>query len=81
MGPETGDEFIIRIGGDAYGPVIAGHNNRVKNVVENAGTTEGDENPPTNSSQTNTASDDGTVYAVTNGDMHIYHADGPERDG
>ncbi|SDO42166.1 hypothetical protein SAMN04487981_110313 [Streptomyces sp. cf386] len=54
----------IHIGGNASGPVVAGDNIRVK-VTQPAETTRTD--------QTNTAKDDGTVYAAANGDIHIHH--------
>ncbi|MDJ0379333.1 hypothetical protein [Streptomyces sp. G-G2] len=63
----------IRIGGDVSGPVIVGNGNHV-----------GLGNPapgPAGPSQTNTAKDHGTVYAVTNGDMHVHHDSGPQGSG
>ncbi|MFF2850225.1 hypothetical protein ACFVT5_28380 [Streptomyces sp. NPDC058001] len=56
----------IHIGGNASGPVVAGDNIRVK-VTQPAETT-----------QTNTAKEDGTVYAATNGDIHIHHDEAGE---
>lgn len=53
-------ENTVRIGGDAHGVVVAGDHNRVE-VHETPEAT-----------QTNTARDHGTVYAVTDGDMHIH---------
>jgi len=52
------DQNSIRIGRDATGPVVAGR----YNVVESQ--------QPT-ATQENSAKDEGTVYAVTNGDLHV----------
>ncbi|WP_234347634.1 hypothetical protein [Streptomyces specialis] len=65
----SGDEYTIRIGGNASGPVVAGHDNHVE-VHHPA---PGPQPEPVPSTQTNTAKDHGTVYAVTHGDMHIHH--------
>jgi hypothetical protein len=66
MAAERRNRYTIRIGGDASGVVVAGDDNRVE-VHE-----------PPGSIQTNTAHDHGTVYAVTDGDMHIHDAPPPE---
>ncbi|MFE2140611.1 hypothetical protein ACFXA3_02435 [Streptomyces sp. NPDC059456] len=71
----SGDEFTIRIGGDVSGPVVVGHDNHVE-VHRSASACVPRTVPeaePVKSTQTNTAKDEGTVYAVTNGDMHIHH--------
>ncbi|MEU6080180.1 hypothetical protein [Streptomyces sp. NPDC047108] len=71
--PASGDEFTIRIGGDVSGPLVVGHNNCVE-VQHPAPTPRSvPESEPVTSTQTNTAKDRGTVYAVTGGDMHIHH--------
>ncbi|WP_326723086.1 MULTISPECIES: hypothetical protein [unclassified Streptomyces] len=59
----------IHIGGNASAPVVAGDNNQVK-VVQ-----------PAESTQTNTAKDNGTLYGVTNGDIHIHHDDAGDEKG
>ncbi|MEW2419842.1 hypothetical protein ACFW2K_13055 [Streptomyces nigra] len=51
----------IHIGHNASGPVVAGDNNHVKVTG------------PAEPTQTNTARDDGTVYAAANGDIHVHH--------
>lgn len=58
----------VRIGGDAHGPVVVGDNNRVKATR------------PAETTQTNTAKDEGTVYAAANGDIHIHHEDAGEQE-
>ncbi|SOD62566.1 hypothetical protein SAMN06297387_106143 [Streptomyces zhaozhouensis] len=67
------DRRSVRIGGDAHGPVVVGDGNHVS--------TQGPPPPPTpepvdgaaaSGTQTNTAHQHGTVYAVTGGDMHIH---------
>ncbi|MFF1344211.1 hypothetical protein ACFVYT_41525 [Streptomyces sp. NPDC058290] len=73
----SGDEFTIRIGGDVSGPVVVGNDNHVE-VHQSAPASAPaprtvPEAEPAKSTQTNTAKDEGTVYAVTNGDMHIHH--------
>ncbi|WP_328330051.1 MULTISPECIES: hypothetical protein [unclassified Streptomyces] len=75
----SGDEFTVRIGGDVSGPVVVGHDNHVEVHQPAPATPPLPEPDPATSTQTNTAKDHGTVYAVTNGDMHI-HQDGPTRD-
>ncbi|RKN11451.1 hypothetical protein [Streptomyces radicis] len=63
MAETPGGHAEIHIGGDAHGPVIAGNDNRVE-------TRRPDPEPAT---QTNTASDNATIYAVTQGDLHVHH--------
>jgi hypothetical protein len=72
----SGDEITIRIGGDASCPVIAGHHNHVEVHHPAPASQLAPGSEPVTSTQTNTAKDHGTVYAVTNGDMHI-HDDRP----
>ncbi|MFJ2826828.1 hypothetical protein ACIPC1_04355 [Streptomyces sp. NPDC087263] len=59
----------IHIGGDVSAPVVVGDNNQVK-VTQPAETT-----------QTNTAKGNGTLYGVTNGDIHIHHEDAGGQKG
>ncbi|BBB02035.1 hypothetical protein RVR_9732 [Actinacidiphila reveromycinica] len=70
--PRAGDEFTVSIGGDASGPVVVGRDNHVE--VHQPAPVSVPEPPPdaAASTQTNTAKDHGTVYAVTGGDMHIH---------
>ncbi|QHC29490.1 MULTISPECIES: hypothetical protein [unclassified Streptomyces] len=63
----------IRIGGDAFGPVVAGNDNRVE--VRQAAPEAGRE--AAGPVQNNTAKDHGTVYTVMTGDLHVHH-DTPE---
>ncbi|NUS42481.1 MAG: hypothetical protein HOQ24_02110 [Mycobacteriaceae bacterium] len=67
--PENPDaDIAITIGGDAHGPVVAGHGNHVEQHADAAP-----------ARQDNTAHPGGTVFAVTDGDMHIYQDnDAPE---
>ncbi|MET3986472.1 hypothetical protein [Streptomyces sp. PvR034] len=62
-------QVTIRIGRDAKGPVIVGDDNRV-----GTGTPA---EPAPGSEQSNRANDHGTVYAVTDGDMHVHHDNTP----
>jgi hypothetical protein len=55
------DRFTIRIGGDASGPVVAGHGNTVET-----------HQPAPESTQTNTANEHATVFTVMHGDMHVH---------
>ncbi|MFF8281761.1 hypothetical protein ACF06W_03455 [Streptomyces albus] len=66
MTSSSGGRFTIRIGGDASGPVVAGHDNHVE-VHGDGG--EGRESGPT---QSNAAHDHGTVYTVMNGELHVH---------
>lgn len=74
-----GDRYHVRIGGDAAGPVVVGHHNDIRatgpgpegGAPDQA--EEAEESAAARSTQTSTARDNGTVYAVANGDMHIYH--------
>ncbi|MEU5362924.1 hypothetical protein ABZ354_05365 [Streptomyces sp. NPDC005925] len=56
----------IHIGGDASGPVVAGEHI----TVTTTGTAE--------TTQTNTAKEDGTLYAAAHGDIHVHHAEAIE---
>ncbi|WP_330332620.1 hypothetical protein OHS33_24850 [Streptomyces sp. NBC_00536] len=71
--PPDNRQVTIRIGGDASGPVIVGDRNRVE-TREPAQESPGEE---AKSEQRNTAKDHGTVYAVTQGDMHVHHTGAP----
>lgn len=73
----AGDQFTIRIGGAASGPVVAGHGNRVEAHQPQTGNMSADEPPSPDATQTNTANEHGTVFTVMNGDMHIHQADDP----
>ncbi|KUJ66228.1 hypothetical protein ACZ90_39285 [Streptomyces albus subsp. albus] len=75
MASEEGDRFTIRIGGDASGPVVAGHDNRVE-----VHQTQPDPQP-SGPHMTNTANDQATVYTVQNGQIHIHQGPaGPPRE-
>lgn len=73
----AGDQFTIRIGGDASGPVVAGHGNRVETHEPQTEAAPADEPRRPDATQTNTAHEHGTVYTVMNGDMHVHHTDDP----
>lgn len=60
------DRFTIRIGGDATGPVVAGHGNTVETHQP------AEENKTPESAQTNTANEHGTVFTVMHGDLHVH---------
>lgn len=88
--PCSGIKFTVSIGGDASGPVVVGRDNHVE-VHQSAPMPEPEPepvpaSPPASqpapdaaaSTQTNTAKDHGTVYAVTGGDMHIHQV--PDED-
>ncbi|MFI7272381.1 hypothetical protein [Streptomyces sp. NPDC049879] len=68
MPPSQGDRFTISIGGDANGPVVAGHRNTV-GARPPAGP--GDSAP--GPAQTTTARDHGTAYTVMEGELHVHH--------
>lgn len=83
MTSPPGDRFTVRIGGDASGPVVAGHGNHVEVHQELPGAGSGDtpapEQPaPGPATQTNTAKDHASVFTVMNGEMHIHQGDGPQ---
>ncbi|WP_197319961.1 hypothetical protein [Saccharomonospora sp. NB11] len=70
MSAQEGDRYSVSIGGDATGPVVAGHGN----VVETRPSDDGAQP----SEQRNSVHDQGTLFAVTNGDMHV-HTREPEK--
>ncbi|MEU2083820.1 hypothetical protein ABZ569_18365 [Streptomyces albus] len=72
MTSSSGGRFTIRIGGDASGPVVAGHDNHVE-VHGDGG--EDRESGPT---QSNAAHDHGTVYTVMNGELHVHPYTAPQ---
>ncbi|MEU2604102.1 hypothetical protein [Streptomyces albus] len=67
MTSSSGGRFTIRIGGDASGPVVAGHDNHVEVHGDGGEGREG--GGPT---QSNAAHDHGTVYTVMNGELHVH---------
>jgi hypothetical protein len=71
---EDGDRYRIHIGGNAAGPVVAGDNNHIEAAPPPA-----DDDARAASSQTNTAHDRGTVYAVQYGDLHVHQHPAPSR--
>ncbi|WP_369205797.1 hypothetical protein [Streptomyces sp. PU-14G] len=78
MAPPPDNRYSVRIGGDASGPVVAGHDNHVE--VQQApaadASAEGGNTPNT---QTNTANDNASVYTVMNGELHIHQTEGTDR--
>ena len=75
MSSASGDRYSIRIGRDAYAPVVAGHDNVVETPPAQSEPIHEDEDRALGASQRNSAKDHGTVFAVTHGDMHIYRRD------
>ncbi|WP_078500707.1 hypothetical protein [Wenjunlia vitaminophila] len=67
MPPSTGDQYTIRIGGDASGPVVAGHDNQVE--VHQPGESDAD----AGATQKTTVRDHGTSYTVMRGELNIHH--------
>ncbi|UNS97077.1 hypothetical protein MMF93_11575 [Streptomyces tubbatahanensis] len=80
MAPAPDNSYSVRVGGDASGPVVAGHDNRVETRHAPAGGASGAGDEPGNTpdTQTNTASDNASVYTVMNGELHIHQAEGTE---
>lgn len=80
MTKSSGDRFTISIGGDANGPVVAGHENQVEvhqpqsESPALAPALTGDES---GSTQKNVAKDNASLYTVQNGELHIHHDGGP----
>lgn len=79
MTPASGDRFTISVGGDASGPVVAGHDNHVEVGRPPAdvppGSSPDREEQAPGHTQTNTANDHGSVFTVMNGEMHIHQDD------
>lgn len=73
MTSSSGGRFTIRIGGDASGPVVAGHDNLVEVHGDGGEGREG--GGPT---QSNAAHDHGTVYTVMNGELHVHPYTAPQ---
>ncbi|CAM3169466.1 MULTISPECIES: hypothetical protein [Streptomyces] len=73
MTSSSGGRFTIRIGGDASGPVVAGHDNHVEVHGDGGEGREG--GGPT---QSNAAHDHGTVYTVMNGELHVHPYTAPQ---
>ncbi|MBV2364495.1 hypothetical protein [Streptomonospora nanhaiensis] len=72
MSEPTGGRYSVSIGGDASGPVVAGHDNTLE-ITERRDTAEGAATDPgTRYAQDNRAADRGTVFAVSHGDMHVH---------
>lgn len=68
MTSAPGEHYSVHIGGDAKGPVVVGHGHHVEFTTAPPAATR---DAPA-ATQTNTAREQGTVYAVTGGDMHIH---------
>ncbi|MFK0258622.1 hypothetical protein [Streptomyces sp. NPDC090445] len=72
--PGSGDQYVIRIGRDASGPVVAGHDIRVE--VHRAA--EAPAEPEAPDTMNNTANDHATAYTVMNGELHVHQAEATE---
>ncbi|MGW0732270.1 hypothetical protein [Streptomyces sp. NPDC002851] len=79
MTKSSGDRFTIRIGGDANGPVVAGHENQVE-VHKPQSEPQSEPRPPADedsgSIQENVAKDNAALYTVQNGELHVHHDGG-----
>ncbi|MET9857981.1 hypothetical protein ABZY93_01445 [Streptomyces smyrnaeus] len=73
MRPAPGDSFSVRIGGDASGPVVAGHDNHVEVHRPADGSTPSGDPADGGPTQTNTADGNSTMYTVMNGELHVHH--------
>ncbi|UCM91264.1 hypothetical protein [Streptomyces marincola] len=77
MTTTQGDHYSVHIGGDLTGSVVVGHGNHVESHHVPAPQSSADGGTRAPASQTNTARDRGTVYAVTDGDMHVHQYSAP----
>ncbi|UED84884.1 hypothetical protein [Streptomyces profundus] len=74
------DSYSVHIGGNATGPVVAGHGNTIETRTEQPAE-QPNERPaqapgPT---QTNLATDHASVFTVMNGELHVHRgADEPD---
>ncbi|MET7303183.1 hypothetical protein [Embleya sp. NPDC005575] len=73
MAGTSGERFTVRIGGDASGPVVVGHDIRVEVHEAKPGTPAAQEDEAPGSTQTNTAEDHATINSVMHGEQHIHH--------
>ncbi|WP_052851485.1 hypothetical protein [Streptomyces avicenniae] len=74
----SGDRYTISIGGDASGPVVAGHDITV------GGRASDEQDAGPGPAQTTTAREHGTAYTVMEGELHVHHdhsARPPEEEG
>ncbi|MFI1912410.1 ATP-binding protein [Nocardia sp. NPDC020380] len=75
---DKGDRISIHIEGGAYGPVVGGSHNKVENYAtadQPAEVPSAGEDSGSTVQQNNAARGSGTIYAVTDGDMHVHQAD------
>ncbi|MBS2537627.1 hypothetical protein KGQ20_33235 [Catenulispora sp. NF23] len=63
-------------GGNQYAPVV--QSGEITNLTFTATPAPAPAAPANPQVQHNTASDDGTIYAVGNGDLHVHHHHGGE---
>ncbi|GAB2915199.1 MULTISPECIES: hypothetical protein [unclassified Streptomyces] len=76
MPSSAGDQYTIRIGGDASGPVVAGRGNQVK--VHRTGEAEPDSTVDADAAQRTNVEGHGIAYTVMRGELNIHH-DAPGR--
>ncbi|MBH5333387.1 hypothetical protein IHE55_00635 [Streptomyces pactum] len=81
MTSPTGDQYTVKIGGDASGPVVVGRDNHVevhqdRPEAGSGGTPSEAQPPPGPTTQTNTAKDHASLFTVMNGELHVHHGDG-----
>ncbi|WP_329166131.1 hypothetical protein OG709_12835 [Streptomyces sp. NBC_01267] len=85
MASSSGDQYTVRIGGAASGPVVAGHHNRVETHPDPAAAPDAvapDDVPapdaqPAGPTQTNTAHGHSSLFTVMNGELHVHHENSP----
>lgn len=69
----SGDQYNVRIGGDATGPVVVGGDNQVEVTNPAPPKTDGASTPAADPGQHNIARDHGTLYSGQHGELHIHH--------
>ncbi|WP_326694794.1 MULTISPECIES: hypothetical protein [unclassified Streptomyces] len=91
MASSSGDQYTVRIGGAASGPVVAGHHNRVETHPDPAAAPAAGAAPdvaapddvpapdaqPAGPTQTNTAHGHSSLFTVMNGELHVHHENSP----
>ncbi|MCX4550805.1 hypothetical protein [Streptomyces sp. NBC_01500] len=87
MASSSGDQYTVRIGGAASGPVVAGHHNRVETHPDPAAGAAPDvaapddvpapDAQPAGPTQTNTAHGHSSLFTVMNGELHVHHENSP----
>ncbi|MGY1435803.1 hypothetical protein [Streptomyces reniochalinae] len=78
MAPPPDNRYSVSTGGDAFGPVVAGHDNRVEVRQAPPADARGRRQGTPRTPKTNTASDSASVYTVMNGELHIHYPEGAD---